>query len=171
MIEPNEYSYRPLADEQSPVPDQTPDLASRGRRLGAVLIDTGLWLVPGGFFVVATMGELWESDAIPWHFAVPAVVIMVALAVVQLIFLARRAQSIGKKILGLVIHDERTGRKAGFVQIVFLRTMVTGLMSSIPILGSIFGLVDVLVIFGDERKCLHDRIANTRVVRLARTGD
>jgi uncharacterized RDD family membrane protein YckC len=34
----------------------------------------------------------------------------------------------------------------------------------IPVIGPLFGLVNVLFIFGEERRCLHDLAANTIVV-------
>ena len=36
----------------------------------------------------------------------------------------------------------------------------------IPLIGTVFSLVDVGFIFGKERRCLHDRIAGTCVVQV-----
>ena len=35
----------------------------------------------------------------------------------------------------------------------------------IPVVGWLYGLVDALMIFRDSRKCLHDNIADTIVVK------
>jgi hypothetical protein len=38
----------------------------------------------------------------------------------------------------------------------------------VPYLGAIFHMVDCLTIFREDRRCLHDHIAGTRVVRYQR---
>ena len=45
---------------------------------------------------------------------------------------------------------------------------VPKVMGAVPYLGMIFHLVDSLFIFREDRRCLHDRIAGTRVVRQQR---
>jgi hypothetical protein len=37
-------------------------------------------------------------------------------------------------------------------------------LASIPVIGTIYGLLDVLLIFRASRRCLHDNIADTIVV-------
>ena len=36
--------------------------------------------------------------------------------------------------------------------------------ASIPVIGTVYGLLDVLLIFRASRRCLHDNIADTIVV-------
>ncbi len=45
-----------------------------------------------------------------------------------------------------------------------MRYFLPTLISQVPFIGGIFGLVNALFIFGAERRCLHDRLAGTRVV-------
>jgi len=40
------------------------------------------------------------------------------------------------------------------------------LVSQVPQVGGLIGLVDILFIFGKERRCLHDLLAGTRVVNV-----
>jgi uncharacterized RDD family membrane protein YckC len=76
----------------------------------------------------------------------------------------RNGQSIGKKCLG--IKDVRTdGSRAGFGRIFGLRYLVNTLLTMIPLIGSFYALVDVLMIFGSAKRCAHDYIADTIVVR------
>ena len=56
------------------------------------------------------------------------------------------------------------GSQASFARIVGLRYFTTSVLAPIPVVGSIYGLVDVLLIFRDSRRCLHDNIADTIVV-------
>ena len=46
-----------------------------------------------------------------------------------------------------------------------LRGFVVGLLDNIPIIGPLVSLVDPLLIFRDDQRCLHDHIADTIVVR------
>jgi uncharacterized RDD family membrane protein YckC len=84
--------------------------------------------------------------------------------VIQCILLTLHGQTIGKKIAGTRIVSYRDGSNLGFVGNVLLRSFVPSLIGSIPYIGGCFSLVDVLCIFGEERRCLHDQIAGTAVV-------
>jgi uncharacterized RDD family membrane protein YckC len=58
------------------------------------------------------------------------------------------------------------GSAAGIGRIVLLRLAPIWLMTLIPVVGVIMaGLVDPLLIFRQSRKCLHDTIADTIVVK------
>ena len=75
----------------------------------------------------------------------------------------RNGQTIGKKLAGIkVVRSD--GSKASLGRIFWLRNIVNAIPSAIPFLGSLYGLVDHLFIFGDKRQCLHDKIADTVVV-------
>ena len=45
------------------------------------------------------------------------------------------------------------------------RAVATWAITAIPVAGGIFALADLLFIFREDRRCLHDHIAGTRVVR------
>ncbi len=65
-----------------------------------------------------------------------------------------------------IIHDGRFLLiDGGFSHAWVLRSLVPGLIAAIPRLGALFVLADVLSIFGEERRCLHDYIAGTKVVK------
>jgi uncharacterized RDD family membrane protein YckC len=81
---------------------------------------------------------------------------------VQTLLLSLRGQSVGKLILGLKIVRENDGGNGGFRQNVLFRTILTTALMSIPILR----LVDIIMIFGVNRKCLHDWYSDTVVVDL-----
>jgi uncharacterized RDD family membrane protein YckC len=90
--------------------------------------------------------------------------VSVLLWVVIALLVHRNGQSIGKKCLG--IKDVRTdGSRAGFGRIFGLRYLVNTLLTMIPLIGSFYALVDVLMIFGSAKRCAHDYIADTIVVR------
>lgn len=41
--------------------------------------------------------------------------------------------------------------------------------SGFSVLCGLIGIVDALMSFGEERRCLHDRVANTKVVKVTAT--
>jgi uncharacterized RDD family membrane protein YckC len=53
----------------------------------------------------------------------------------------------------------------GFVKASLLRSFVNGLIGSIPVVGAAYSLVDICFIFRDDRRCLHDLLAGTKVVK------
>ena len=53
------------------------------------------------------------------------------------------------------------GANGGFMTNVLMRDIVNGLICLIPL----YGLVDILFIFSEERRCIHDHIAGTKVIR------
>ena len=44
--------------------------------------------------------------------------------------------------------------------------MLGWVIASVPLVGSLYALVDALLIFRSSRKCLHDTIADTIVVNV-----
>ena len=63
---------------------------------------------------------------------------------------------------------DRYGERVGLGRVFFLRMFFPGLVESIPLLGTLFFVVDALVIFGSDRQTIHDRFADTIVVDLRR---
>lgn len=77
-----------------------------------------------------------------------------------ILFVARNGQTIAKKIVGIkVVRSD--GSPASLGRIFWLRNVVNGLLGIIPL----YGLIDHLFIFGMQRQCLHDKIADTIVVK------
>lgn len=82
---------------------------------------------------------------------------------------ATNGQSIGKRLVGIkVVRTD--GSPASFARIFLLRNFVNTVPLGIPYLGLIYQLVDPLLIYQDSRRCVHDLIADTTVVRCASKG-
>jgi uncharacterized RDD family membrane protein YckC len=145
-------------------------LADRSTRLGAALLDGLVVLVvylPLIFASVFTGTITSPGDEASVRLA-PAIMIGFALLIVGVItwlvltirFVAANGQTIGKKILSIkVVRSD--GSKATLGRIFWLRNVVNGLLSIIPL----YGLIEHLFIFGETRQCLHDKIADTIVVK------
>ena len=78
----------------------------------------------------------------------------------QMVLLTKDGQTLGKKALDIHIVKVDTGQNGGFVPNVLLRVIVNGLLGIIPF----YSLVDILFIFRQDRRCIHDLIARTEVV-------
>lgn len=129
-----------------------PDPAGRWRRLGALAVDDTI-------FVALVLGVAW--DAVPEPLQVVFAFALLAFIIAQFVWLARRGQTAGKILLGIRIVDRESGRNAGFVRNVLLRFLLNRVISLIP--GYL--IVDGLFIFRKDRRCLHDMLAGTVVVR------
>lgn len=143
------------------------DLATRGSRLVAQLLN--LLVIVGILFAGAFLGSFLASaigsaEASGTIMIVGVGLPLALLLIYNLRLLAESGQSLGKKWMGIRIVRSN-GEKAALSQILIMRYLPIQLISAIPILGPIVGMIDLLMIFGDEQRCLHDRIADTLVVR------
>jgi uncharacterized RDD family membrane protein YckC len=96
-----------------------------------------------------------------------AVLGLLGLAIYQWVLISRTGQSLGKKWTGIRI-ELLAGSPVNFTTGVVLRNWVPKFISMVPYLGMFFSLVDALFIFREDRRCVHDHIAGTRVVRTKR---
>ena len=134
-------------------------LADRGTRLAARIVDGLLTLaavVPG--FVL--MGAFQDSPEIG-----VALMLIVGLTFIgyQIYLLIDRGQTLGKKMLGVRIV-RMDGSRVGAARLFFLRFLVPQILASIPFVGPFVALGGILVIFQQDRRCLHDHLADTKVV-------
>ena len=82
---------------------------------------------------------------------------------VQVFLLCRNSQTLGKYVMSTRIEN-LDGTRSGLVKIVFVRILPMAVISVVPFLGLLVsGIINTLLIFGDDRRCLHDYIAQTRV--------
>jgi uncharacterized RDD family membrane protein YckC len=160
-------TVNPYAPPQAKVIDIAEDrdeheLAGVGVRLGAYLIDQVLvWfliLLPLIFAIGLSFDRSSGNGAgIAWLVFIVGTIVV---AWFNILYIIQNGQSIAKKWLGIKIV-RTDGSPASFSRIFWLRGFVNGLITSA------FGLyffVDSLLILGDTRQCVHDKIADTIVV-------
>jgi uncharacterized RDD family membrane protein YckC len=80
-------------------------------------------------------------------------------------FLVSSGQTIGKKLLKIRVVRDGDTEVPDLTTTYFKRIFITQALSLIPILGGLYALVDALMIFSADQKCLHDQIAGTRVIK------
>jgi uncharacterized RDD family membrane protein YckC len=162
----------PYAPPRGAVRDESSEgeeLAGRGARLAAAILDgliAGLMIyVPGLIVAFATRAfdQLDQPEPDFSQLALPLFVCFmgfVAWAWITLLLVARYGQTMGKRMLEIrVVRSD--GSQASLGRIFWLRNVVNGLLGVIPL----YGLIDVLLIFGERRQCIHDLIADTIVVK------
>jgi uncharacterized RDD family membrane protein YckC len=158
----------PYAAPVSETPDTSaePQLASRGARLGASIIDAfcvsiiNLPLLRSAGLVPMDGRPLGMRDGL-----VAAIIGFAVFALVQGWFLVK-GQTIGKRLLGLRIVDVEEGEPPSVAHTLGLRYLPTTVAAAFGIIGALVVLFDVLLIFGTNRRCLHDFIASTKVIRV-----
>lgn len=89
---------------------------------------------------------------------------LLAFACVQIYTLTTRGQTVGKRMLGIKIVMVEDESLPGFFKMQVMRGFLPSLMASIPYLGWVFWILDCCFIFRDDRRCIHDLIAGTKVV-------
>jgi uncharacterized RDD family membrane protein YckC len=167
--------YAPPKSAVADIGDEgTSQLASRSARLGAIIVDSLLGFVafiPAYATHWATILQQARGNPLGvWiglaktggWFYVGLLVALVVLAI-DLTLLARNGQTIGKKLLGIkVVRVD--GSPVTLFRVFFLRYVCNTLITLIPLFGSLYSLVDCLMIFGEKRRMAHDYIADTIVI-------
>ncbi len=189
VLEATSYAPPAIPAYVSSEQSGTAPLATLGQRLGAALVDS----VPGFIlFIAATVvalgkvaayvaadpsgaedsekiaqmaKEVYDSVFYGWGVIVTAPVL-----ILNLIWLATRGQTIGKRIVGIRIAGMENDNNPGWVKTIAVRWVgnyfiTIGLVFILPIVGLLYAITDIFFIFGSERRCIHDLLAGTRVVR------
>lgn len=158
-----------------PAVDASEELANRSTRLAAAIADGLLMLViivpvqiVTGYFERAQAGQVTVFEQLAMSFFG-----MFVMLIINGYLLHTRGQSVGKMLGKIQIVDVDTSELRGIFHVYFLRYMWTLpfviLVTLIPgqaddVIINVLILIDILLIFGASRRCLHDVIAGTKVV-------
>lgn len=142
-------------------------LASRGARLGAALIDMVIGLL--AMWVLSRLTP-WNPFSASANIGVRATIVNQAIGFAAFVVLHgftlwRRGQTLGKVVVGVRIVRSN-GAPADPVRLFGLRYFSGFVLMTIPMLGLVYSLVDALFIFGQRRRCVHDLLADTVVIRV-----
>lgn len=162
-----------MRDLQSGVPLQALDLASIGRRflafwldgliLGAIVMVPAVLIFLAVGFPLGMFDEGEEAEAmLGVGMMIAQIVLTFGIMAVYILYegwmLSRDGQTLGKKIMKIkVVTPEGGDITRGQA---YTRSAIRQLIGMVPCLG----LIDYLVAFGQERTCIHDQAAKTRVV-------
>lgn len=149
------------------------ELADRGTRLGAAILDglvlgLPIWLVIMGIAIMLpAMQRGGSSETSAIVLAIVGLVVLLAVigvVVLNFVWLHRYGQSIAKRWLGIRIV-RTDGSRCSLPRIVFARGLPVIVLRMLPFVGLLFTLLDPLLIFREDYRCLHDHIADTIVVK------
>ncbi len=163
--------YAPTVDVTNERPiDAEAELAGLWQRFFGSLIDNFVQLallIPIGFGIgfasVLWLDPSWKMQILSSVFSWLAGVIIFLLLHGYL--LAKHGKTIGKLALNTRIVDRQTNQIPPFWPLIGKRYLWYWIATSIPILNILVILVNALLIFRDNRACLHDDIAGTKVIR------
>ncbi len=166
----------PYAPPQAAVQDVTDSgehvLAGRGARLGATILD-GLIVVVAMYVPLIVAVKLsghalfvnaqFNAAGIGELALVLPVAGLLAVCWFNYLYVSRNGQSIAKKIVGIKLV-RADGAPVSVARVFWLRNVLNTAIGSIPLVGAVYWLVDALLIFGERRQCMHDKIADTIVI-------
>ena len=169
QMPPELPTYNPYAAPVSRLedfPTRVLMLATRWSRLGAYILDLlSFSILAIVAAIVLPSFSKAASGEIPQAFMAIIGFGMLAIFIINTIFLYKYGQTIGKRLVGIKVV-QIDGSRCELWRFFVLRYFVTGLLGAIPIIGPLVTwIIDPLMIFGEEQRCLHDLIANTIVVQ------
>lgn len=172
----NPYAAPETMDYSSAAPSEM-ELATLSERFTGAFLD-GLLVVPVVFGVVFAYGY---ASAQQGNAAVVSIGDQLLLSVISVVvffawflilngyLLANRGQTIGKLAAGTRIVDVNTGELLPLVPLVLKRNLLIQLLGAIPIAGGFINLIGILMIFRSSRRCLHDELAGTKVIKVKKS--
>jgi len=163
----NPYAPPKAAVRDISMPGTSFVYADRSTRLGAALLDgiIGMLMVYAPMlipvlFAAATEEPGGEPSSLYLVGFLGFVIGFAAWAFLNVKYVKANGQSIAKKILGIkVVRSD--GSPASLNRIFWQRNVVNTLLGVIPA----YSIIEVLFIFGETQQCLHDKIADTIVVK------
>ncbi len=152
-------------------PDQQAvQLADRSQRLMAVFVDgiIGSIVSLGILFAITKLFSIEYTDFFsfistenPFTF----IFFLVVNFLLNIHWLKKDGQTIGKKLAKIKVVD-LNNNILSLKSYFFKRHLPTTLFNIVPVIGGLLSLIDALFIFRKERRCIHDWIAGTKVIKV-----
>lgn len=171
----NPYAPPKAAVRDISTPDSSLVFADRSTRLGAAILDGIIFMVMVyvplvTFMIIGTFTATpAQADVNPANGPGQAMMALgfgatfiglVAWCWMTYVRVRDNGQTIAKKMLNIkVVRTDGSPVSVG--RIFWLRNFVNGLLGIVPL----YGLVELLFIFGEAQQCLHDKLADTIVVK------
>ena len=161
-----EKNYTPQSTEATETPNETGVLASRWDRLFASILDAIIYcifIMPIMYFTGGFDGMAQGiQPSLGYNLAI-GVVGIIAFIILNGKLLISSGQTIGKKAIGIKIVD-LNGNLPTLNDHLLKRYAVFFIPGQIPFVGPLISIVNILFIFGNEKRCIHDLVAGTKVV-------
>lgn len=158
----------PQADlTQTSNDDNEAEMATRWSRLWSSLIDSLTIMAISIPTMHFTGGLEMITQGIQPSFIYNISIAALAISVFFIInfkLLKTQGQTIGKKTLKIKIVD-LDGNLPDFNTQILKRYATYFLPGQIPVAGQFFSLINILFIFGKKKRCIHDFVAGTKVIK------
>ncbi|KKS93162.1 MAG: Zinc finger/thioredoxin [Parcubacteria group bacterium GW2011_GWA2_43_13] len=141
-------------------------LATPGRRLLAMLLEVVILVIPIFWILsIAKFMRDYYKDSPVLVLGIGGIIYVIIVCTLQLTLMAKRGQTLGKHLLNIYVIDDNGGKKLRLGKYLWLRFILgRTLLGSIPGIGPLYALIDVLFIFRRDRKTIHDMIAQSSVI-------
>lgn len=159
----------PKAEVRDSVAQEESELAGRGERFGAAMLDGLITAIAVG--VPVFMSFNWDlakagdyANAFRPAGMIVALITSIALIAITIHLVNKNGQTIGKKFCNIKVVRSDFSR-ASLGRIFWLRNVANAIPGVIPYIGNVYSLVDHAFIFNERRQCVHDKIADTIVIK------
>ncbi|MEM9826387.1 MAG: RDD family protein [Planctomycetota bacterium] len=155
-----------------------PVLATLGDRLAGAIIDS-LILLPILMAAGFGLGMLLINGNVPnfgtpidsflFEFLTDALfmfIFAIGFVAINGYLLKNRGQTIGKVVMKTRIVSESDSQLVPLGSLIMKRYATIWGLSLLPVVGSFISLINALLIFRQNRKCMHDDIAKTIVIKI-----
>ncbi|MEM6514143.1 MAG: RDD family protein [Pseudomonadota bacterium] len=153
------------------IDDSDSELAGRWSRLWGAIIDgiaISLVFIPIlfalGYYENIEEQMASTSSALAAN-TIPALGYIVLYVLFNGYLLHTSGQTIGKRVVGTRIVSVKDGRILPLSRVVFLRFLPFSIVAYVPLIGPFIALANNLAIFTSQRRCLHDYLAATKVIK------
>lgn len=146
---------------------------SVGIRIGAALLDVLFVLIVAFAFIIplvlADVADDYGDASVNANFSVSGFLVTLISMAVNVFLVRQFGGTPGKLVLGLRITDADATTTPPSLQAAIMRVVPIAVLTSIPILGGLAGLVILVMCIvwvssDPERRSVYDRVGNTRVV-------
>lgn len=149
------------------------ELATRGSRFAAATVDgviAMIYFLPVAYATGVLGYEGGDETSLLRGSIIVSVVGLLAFTMIHGYFLKMNGQTVGKKLLGIRTTD-LNGAVPDLWTLILRRHLPIALVTYVPVVGTYLPFLDILSIFRDDRRCVHDLIAGTRVVKTKASGN
>lgn len=149
--------------------------ASPGKRFAAQFLNGLMFFIPVlillfGFLLSGGLGMLSGEDIVTSIAMILSLAIaglsFIAIVITNFVMLLKHSQSIGKYWMKIQIVSIEDDRPADAAKTILLRFLVNGFLTTI-FSWTLYPIIDPLFVFREDRRCIHDLIAGTRVIDIS----
>ncbi|RYZ99011.1 MAG: RDD family protein [Moraxellaceae bacterium] len=154
---------------KTPLPPEGDNIASRDKRFFAAMIDgfLGMLVSIPLFNFYGVWDSVQSNTPLPGSVSTTLTIFgLVMFFVLHGYLLFQYGQTIGKRLMGIAIVT-MDGNKPNFWPLIANRYLPQWVAGLIPAIGPLLAIADVsYIFFNDQKRCVHDLIAGTKVIDL-----